>query len=286
MQQRNDDPLVEVAQSIAYYEGEGSRAGEPAGSSERGREFEVIVASSFSRTIRHFAQQNHFVVTAGRIGNNTAVKVAHRDKVILFAFAGRETERRLVQGLQVEAPLLQGIDPERLSEWIRMSYAVEIWTNPRLPQLDERGWIPKSDERIVYADDRYQELYAGLTTSFDATIVYLVKQEERYYLHKKCLVECKSAKSSGGERVDGNAHERFSFQNLEYLEIATLYPRCELLLLTNDAYVRYRNKYHSGFGVHALRLSNAFSWYHFRIVTTTEQYLQLFRSWEEWLKDD
>lgn len=286
MQQRNSNPLVEVARSIAHYEGEGSRAGEPAGSSERGREFEKIVASGFSKVIKHIAQQNSFVTTAGRIGNNTVVKVSHRDKVILVAFAGRETERRLVQGLQVETPLLLGVDPERLSEWIRMSYDVEVWTNPRLPQLNEKGWVPKSNKRITYAGNRYRELYTGLTTSFDATIVYLVKQEERFSLHKKCLVECKSAKSSVGERVDGNAHERFSFQNLEYLEIATLYPRCELLLLTNDAYVRYRNKYHSGFGIHALRLSNAFSWYHFKIVTTTEQYLQLFRSWEEWLKDD
>lgn len=286
MGRESDKPLIEAAHSIAYYEGEPTRKGQPAGSSERGRLFEKIVSKGFSRAIKSIAQLNGFTATSGSVGSTQIAKMAHRDRVILFAFAGHEAEKSLVEDLRKEDPLLTGIDPEQLSEWIRMKYKVAMWVNHRLPRLGEMGWIPENSERVSYAGDQYRELYSGCTTGFDATVLYLVKEGEGYFLAKKCLLECKSAKSSKGEVIDGNAHERFSFQNLEYLEIATLYPRCELLLLTNDAYVRYRNKYHACFGVHALRLSNAFSWYSFKIITTAEQYLQLFRSWEEWLKND
>jgi len=102
-------------------------------------------------------------------------------------------------------------------------------------------------------------------------------------LFSRNLVEIKSAKSSNGERIDGNAHERFSYQNLDYIEISAIYPRTELLLLTNDAYVRYRNKYHTGFAVHALRLSQAFSWYKFSMVSSAGQYFRLFEGWIDWL---
>jgi hypothetical protein len=106
---------------------------------------------------------------------------------------------------------------------------------------------------------------------------------ERAHLDKKILVEIKSAKSSRGNTIDGNAHERFSFQNMEYLEIAALYPRTQLLLLTNDVFLRYKNKYHTAFGVHAIRLMNAFCFYEFDMVSTSEQYVRLFKKWEKWL---
>ncbi|MCS6922858.1 MAG: hypothetical protein NZM10_00615 [Fimbriimonadales bacterium] len=287
MAARRDRVLVEAAETIAHYEGEPTRAGEPAGSSERGREFEVIVASGFSKALNRIANRNGFTIAAGSVQRNSVVKIHYKRKALLACFTGNSTGRMLTQGIQTEVPFFASIDTTRLAEWLRTDYPVQIWTDSRLPQLKEKGWVPEHDTRIAYSGDRYRELYSGLTTKFDATVIFLVDREgEGYVLVKKCLVECKSAKSSKGSRVDGNAHERFSFQNLEYLEIATLYPKCELLLLTNDAYVRYQNKYHSGFGVHALRLSNAFCWYHFNMVTTAEQYLQLFRSWEEWLKND
>lgn len=53
--------------------------------------------------------------------------------------------------------------------------------------------------------------------------------------------------------------------------------------MTNDAFV-YKNKYHTGFGVHGLRLGNTFSWYNFGTVSTPSQYVRLFKSWRDGLE--
>ena len=127
---------------------------------------------------------------------------------------------------------------------------------------------------------KVSKIYEGAQIAFDGTIA-LVESNE---LRRKVFIEVKSAKSSNGERVDGNAHERFSYQNLEYLELATFYPATQLLLLTNAAFVKYRNKYHTGFGVHAVRLSNAFGFYSFDMVSTKSQYVRLLNSWKSWLE--
>lgn len=131
-----------------------------------------------------------------------------------------------------------------------------------------------------FAGCSYPNIHKVLFVEFDGTILFIGSDE----LRCKVLLECKSAKSSNKIQIDGNAHERFSYQNLEYLELAALYPRTQLLLLTNDAFVHYRNKHHTGFGVHGIGLSNAFAWYDFDMVSTASQYVRLFERWHAWLE--
>jgi len=181
-----------------------------------------------------------------------------------------------------------------LAGWISCKYEIAHWCDPKLPDLRKKGWIPgESETSVTYRGENYRKIYLkgkgkkSKITEFDGAILKLVSPPlsglEKACLDKKILVEIKSAKIKPGGSIDGNAHERFSFQNMEYLEIASLYQGTQLLLLTNDVFLRSRNKYHTAFGVHAIRLANVFPFYEFDMVTTSEQYVRLFKEWEKWL---
>lgn len=103
-----------------------------------------------------------------------------------------------------------------------------------------------------FVGTNYLAMDARMRTGFDDTIVL----EENGALRGKTLLEYKTAKSSNGTHIDGNAHERLSFQTMQYLEVATRYPYCSLAVLANGAFARYRNKYHVTFHIEADRLSS------------------------------
>lgn len=119
-----------------------------------------------------------------------------------------------------------------------------------------------------FADDRYPRMYEGLSTSFDGTMLL----EDGGVLKHKVLLEYKTGKSSAGRHIDGNAHERLSFQVMQYLEAATRYTRCSLVILANGAFASYRNKYHVSFHMQADRLAN-FAWFNMRYLCTAPEYL-------------
>ena len=98
----------------------------------------------------------------------------------------------------------------------------------------------------------------------------------------KMLIEYKTAKSSLGRAIDGNAHERLSFQIMQYLEVATTYTSCSLTVLTNGAFSRYRNKYHVNFHIQADRLS-ALPWFSMDHLCTREEFSGLARRLASWL---
>ncbi|MEN3039967.1 MAG: hypothetical protein ABDH66_00295 [Bacteroidia bacterium] len=142
----------------------------------------------------------------------------------------------------------------------------------------------------------YPQSYRGKKTRFDGVIAFCEIEQgcvcgegvrEAHFtitsLHRRYLIEIKAAKSSKQDTIDGNAHERLSFQNLEYLNICLRDPHTDMLVLTNDAFLRYRNKYHAAFGVHAYLLSMQFPTYKFRMVSAATQYLALFMEWYHWL---
>ena len=131
-----------------------------------------------------------------------------------------------------------------------------------------------------FASEKYFDMFSGLTTKFDGTILL----EENGVLVHKWLLEYKTAKSSRSKQIDGNAHERLSFQVMQYLEIATRFPKCSLAVLANGAFARYRNKYHPNFRVQADRLK-AFSWFEMRHMSSSREYstwISEFVSW--WLR--
>ena len=129
-----------------------------------------------------------------------------------------------------------------------------------------------------YSAHGYVEQFNGLKTQFDDTIVL----EKAGVLHEKLLIEYKTAKSSRKTSLDGNAHERLSFQVMQYLEIATRFPSCSLHVIANGAFARYRNKYHVNFKIQADRL-RAFRWFDMNHLCTLEEYAQLSHRLTTWL---
>jgi hypothetical protein len=129
-----------------------------------------------------------------------------------------------------------------------------------------------------YAGPQYPSIYHGLTTKFDDTVVLV----DSSVLREKILLEYKTAKSTAGRQIDGNAHERLSFQIMQYLEVATRYTKCSLTVIANGAFIRYRNKYHVNFHVQADRLTN-FAWFSMEHVCTEAEYARFLTGLLAWL---
>lgn len=129
-----------------------------------------------------------------------------------------------------------------------------------------------------YAGDKYPAIFTGLSTKFDDSIVLI----DKGVLREKILLEYKTGKSSKGKAIDGNAHERLSFQMMQYLEVATLYTRCSFAVFANGAFARYRNKYHVNFHIQAERLSN-FAWFSMEYMCTKSKYERFLLGLQKWL---
>jgi hypothetical protein len=129
-----------------------------------------------------------------------------------------------------------------------------------------------------FAGTQYPSIYSGLMTKFDDTVVL----EQDGLLREKLLLEYKTAKSSSRRQIDGNAHERLSFQVMQYLEVATRYTKCSLVVIANGAFVRYRNKYHVSFHVQADRLAN-FAWFSMEHACSVPEYRRLMSGLLSWL---
>jgi len=140
----------------------------------------------------------------------------------------------------------------------------DSWTRNKYLTRDMVASFPGEHDAIIryaptsgpYAGFHYHEMYDGLSTSFDGSIL----MEESGVLREKILLECKTGKSSNGRQLDANVHERLSFQIMQYLEVATKYPSCSLVVIANGAFSKYRNKYHVNFHVQADRLT-CFKWF-------------------------
>jgi hypothetical protein len=293
MEKELRERLKEIAKRIASFEDEESQQNRPAGSASGGSRFEKEVSQGVADLIALLCKKNFarlmqvqrefpgpFPRRLGPAGDN------------VVAVENPSTKRCIVFDLSHLTPDLESCSYQGTKTipdiWLKKAFPVEEWYDLHIEDVEKMGVIPKKHEeapfgdpeRIRFTETVYKQIYRGLKTNFDGVILFVEGDE----LFSRNLVEIKSAKSSNRERIDGNAHERFSYQNLDYVEISAIYPRTELLLLTNDAYVRYRNKYHTGFAVHALRLSQAFSWYKFSMVSSAGQYFRLFEGWIDWLK--
>ncbi len=185
----------------------------------------------------------------------------------------------------------------RLSVGSRAVYVPSLATGP--PGNAPDGWLdtsfevgalvasfPGTGEAIRrYAPDQgryksqcYPKMFEKKTTVFDETILF----EEDCILKEKMLLEYKTAKSSKGKSLDGNAHERLSFQIMQYLEVATRFPHCSLCVLANGAFVKYENKYHVNFHIQADRL-NVFRWFSMFFACTRREYAALVERIVKWL---
>ncbi len=162
------------------------------------------------------------------------------------------------------------------SRWLEVAFGVSDLIGAFPTEAEAiRQYAPQTG---FYAGANYPALYNGLTTKFDDTVVLV----DGHVLREKILLEYKTAKSSAGRQVDGNAHERLSFQIMQYLEVATRYTKCSLMVIANGAFVRYRNKYHVNFHVQADRLTN-FGWFSMQHACTVAEYTRFLTGLLAWL---
>jgi len=258
--ERLSDALEQICNDMESFEASESVANTGTGTRREGAAFEDLVArmwTEFAGLAESSGATRHLLHP---VGSREYVRLAH---------GGRS--------LVVPAVRSTGAPGEPISsQWLQVEFEVNdlIGRFPGTKGVVER-YAPESGP---YADAKYPGIYAGLTTRFDDTVVLV----DGGVLREKILLEYKTAKSSKGRQIDGNAHERLSFQVMQYLEVATRYTKCSLAVIANGAFVRYRNKYHVNFHVQAERLS-VFSWFAMDHSCTRREFEQFMLGLLRWL---
>lgn len=252
-------PVVEkILRDMEGFEAAGSVANTGTGARREGEAFERLIAGlweAFREVARSAGARQDGVATAGS-RRYASLTVASRTLYVPTSPAAPST----------------GASPR----WLEVAFGVsELIAAFPTEARAIRDYAPNAGP---HAGEKYPNLFSGLTTRFDDTVVLV----DGGVLREKIMLEYKTAKSTAGRQIDGNAHERLSFQILQYLEVATRYTKCSLVVLANGAFVRYRNKYHVNFRVQADRLSN-FSWFEMTYACTVHEYTLFLASLLAWL---
>lgn len=251
--------LDDIFKAMEEFEASESRANTGTGTRREGEHFETLVLSMWDATIDYLREQGAVAETV----STTQGEWVRLSRGARAAYVPTATTRLLPQTTEGE-------------RWLGLNYKVSdlVAAYPGPHEANDR-YSPKTGP---FAGSAYPAMFSGLTTRFDGTVVL----EKDRVLHEKILLEYKTSKSSTGRQIDGNAHERLTFQVMQYLEVATRYPRCSLYVLTNGAYIRYRNKYHVNFKVQADRLA-AFSWFSMNFLSHKPEYSMLVSRLIDWI---
>jgi len=163
--------------------------------------------------------------------------------------------------------------------WMQKKFMVSELIEAHLGSRVMEFAPPTPRDSALYWGTNYPAIYEGKSTNFDFTIALA----QSGVLVEKMLFEYKYAKSSKEQTVDGNAHERLSFQILQYLEIASRYTYCSMNVVSSNSFVKYKNKYHPSFHQQAIRLGDAFRAFTLRMASCHSEYIRMFTSLSEFL---
>jgi len=251
--------LEELARELEEFEASESVASTGTGTRREGAKFEGLMADFWDEVALLLASNGATATSVRGPGSRDYVAIEMSGRVVVLPSTTTAVGRGHIA-----------------TRWLDLTYKVEdlIAAFPGTPDAIERY----SPDGGPFADSNYPRMFKNLSTKFDDAILLI----EDGVLREKKLLEYKTAKSSRGTAIDGNAHERLSFQIMQYLEIATRYPKCSLIVIANGAFARYKNKYHVNFHVQADRLS-AFSWFEMTHACEATEYLQLVQSLIDWL---
>jgi len=253
-------PLVEILDRIETFEASASEKNTGTGARREGGQFEKLLADMWIK-FRQGAEAAgaHVNIVAG-VGTRRYASLSVADRQLL-----------------IPEPRSTAVDVAgEKNRWLEVDFGVAELVRSFPGEAEAIDRYAPSSGRFAHA--AYPEIYKTTTTQFDDTIVFV----ESGVLREKILLEYKTAKSSRGNTIDGNAHERLSFQIMQYLEVATRYTRCSLVVVANGAFVRYKNKYHTNFHIQADRLSN-FSWFDMQYLCTRDEYAMFLASLYECL---
>lgn len=253
--------LKALADSIYDLEAAGSRSNTGTGSRREGDRFEELVLAFWEALADYAVEQHAFRTRLRGPSNSGWTRLDYEDRSLWLP--GNS-------GASVRAA-----DP-RDSRWLDLRYAVSdlVATFPGTEEAVSRY----GPDTGPFSGEMYPTIYERRKTAFDGAIVLV----ERDVLREKILLEYKTAKSTRGIAIDGNAHERLSFQILQYLEVATRYSACSFAVIVNGAFTKYRNKYHVNFRVQADRL-RVFRWFDMDYLATVSEYTRLVDGLCGWL---
>jgi len=255
--------VIEILKQMEMFEAAKSISNVGAGARREGQKFELLIEEMWLR----FGNQ---------LENGGAKREIYRGQGKRSYYSFTVDQRSLF----IPAPANSIKNTSNLSKyrWLETSFQVSdlVSSFPSEAEAIKR-YAPTSGP---YAGNCYPNIYSGLRTIFDDTII-LVNEG---VLFEKILLEYKTAKSSSGDKIDGNAHERLSFQILQYLEAATRYTKCSFVVIANGAFAYYRNKYHVSFHIQADRLRN-FSWFNMDYICTQPKYVSFLNRLASWLFD-
>lgn len=268
----DSQPFSELADYLDSIVSSPSVAGRPAGSSDAGTKFEGAIEEVWQR----FALMHQPTIKVIRITDPNPRK----------RVTGILSLRNPANGAEMLFPtgkILLDIDNDEVSEipesWLQRKFFVSDLIEGHLGKGPYSFAPPTQRDSPNYYGSLYPQLYAGKTTNFD----WCIALSDRGMLIEKMLFEYKSAKSSLGQAIDGNAHERLTFQTLQYLEIASRLPSCSLNVIMSSAFAQYKNKYHPSFNQQSIRLGDAFRWFSMRIFTCHSEYVALFTMLSQFL---
>jgi hypothetical protein len=250
----------QVAEQMFEFEASGSVEKTGAGARQEGAKFEELVRLWWSAVAIDLIERGAEPQIFDKNGRRWArLTVPSGKSLVLPARTAPETT-------------VDELEQRWLETTYRTESIVEAFGQPELVA----AYAP---DRGPFEGANYSKMYNGIETQFDDTVLL----EDNGALHEKLLLEYKSAKSTKKKQIDGNAHERLSFQMMQYLEIATRYTRCSFVVFTNGAYARYRNKYHVNFHIQSDRLRN-FAWFNMAHVCTPSEINAVHLRLRDWLK--
>lgn len=239
-----------------------SEAGRPAGSAPGGADFETEMSDLWLWMLR---------------------SLAARDGVETEAVVSGATTLAALTNPKLGTQIVVGFRPDQVFG-ARAAATTEVpraWGESRFLVSDLVDWHmgdgqlyfapPTAKDSPRFHGQLYPQMFQGFNTCFDFNVVLALNGQ----LMDKMLFEYKSAKSSAGDRLDGNAHERLGFQVLQYLEIANHLGNTSLNVVASSAFARYRNKYHVAFNQQAVRLGNTYATFVMRFASCPTEYAAL-----------
>jgi hypothetical protein len=247
---------------MEIFEATESQENTGAGSRQEGRQFELLARRWWQAVVDHVAAADGISATRFNAADGkTWVRLQ------------RGTRAAVIRSTSQDAALAV-----RQQRWLERTFRVDelVAQFPGMAVAVDR-YAPDTG---LFGGAAYPEMFKGLTTDFDDTIVL----EDAGVLKNKILLEYKTAKrvKTSPTKLEGNAHERLSFQMMQYLEIATRYTRCTFWVMVNGAFSRLRNKYHVNFHIQSERLRN-FAWFEMTHASTAAEYLSLYSQIENFL---
>jgi hypothetical protein len=253
--------ILALAASMEAFEASESVANTGTGARREGAKFELLASELWRAMARLAAESGATATELPGAGTRWYSELGVQDRKLLLPL-GRKKAKKPKNSV-----------PPR---WVESDFGVTelVQSYPGLSEATTR-YAPTTGP---FAKSKYPDMFRGLSTEFDDSIVLV----EAGVLREKVLLEYKTAKSSEGVQVDANVHERLSFQMMQYLEVATRYTKCSLMVMANGAFIRYRNKYHVNFHVQADRLTN-FAWFSMEHACTATEYTRFLSGLLSWL---